>query len=369
MCKMRCATCSYHSVPQTRNASLRSEAIQSIACYVARATNFFVLAPNTLHESTGKRVGLGSWHQRGWCRVEDCCAVLRCVGASARRPIIISSGSELHVENLFDKLTHDCTRTNSIFNGEFTIDSDRLAIMAVLKGALQAKMHSLLDAKSLYHYRWTMFVAPHLCSDSVKHDGLGNGDISVEDFLARYGFSSVSECPPKIPFMPLFCAAAEGNIKIVRELLTAKADPNQWDATSSISPMHGASTYGDPDCLEALLLAGGDAGSQSKIQLTPLHCAAAGGHSACARLLIKHKAGIDPVRKDTGRTPLHMAALNGHHVIVAMLLDAGANAEARDTDSRSPLELMQDTELKRWGVAFSTRLGQGQPRRRPTLDC
>ena len=363
--------CSYHSVPQnqSQNASQQSEAIRSIACYVAHATNFFVLAPNTLHESTGKRVGLGSWHQRGWCRLEDCCAEMRCTSPSARPPIVISSGSELHVENTFDKLTVDCTRNNSIYNGDFTVASDRTAIMAVFKGALQAKMHSLLDAKSLFYYRLSMFVAPHLYSESLEHESLGNGDTTVEDFLARYGFSSVTECPPTLPFMPLFCAAAEGNVGIVRQLVAAKASPNQWDATSSISPMHGAGTYGDPLCMEALLQAGGDAGSQSKMLLTPLHCAAAGGHVACARLLIKHEAGIDPVRTDTGRTPLHMAALNGHHAIVAMLLDAGANPGARDNDARSPLELMQEMEQKRWGVTYTTRFGQGQPKRTPTLDC
>jgi len=348
----------YHSIPQdrTEHASQQAEAIQSINVYVGHTTNFFALTPNSLHEGTGERVGLGSWKKRGWCRLEDWCAEARSI-PTARRPLIITSGNQLHVVDVLDKLTYDCTRDNIPATGNFSVPSDKDNIHAVFLGALQIKLHSLLESNSLFYFRWFMFVAPHLSASSRDFDGRGNGDTNVDDFLNRYGFKTIDECPPRLPFMPLFCAAAEGNRVVLSQLLEAKADPDQWDSSKSVNPVHGVATYGDPGCMERLLAAGGDPDSPSlKLRLTPLHRAAAGGHEECVQILLKHGAKINPIRQDTGRTPLHMAALNAHQRVMSILLGAGANEQMLDKDSHSPLDLLQQYELNNWGVVLSSRL-------------
>lgn len=55
------------------------------------------------------------------------------------------------------------------------------------------------------------------------------------------------------------------------------------------------------------------------------------------QLLIKGKCSIDPVNRD-GRTPLLVAAAVGHAHVVKLLLEAGANAEHRDSTGRSVMQ-------------------------------
>jgi ankyrin repeat protein len=50
---------------------------------------------------------------------------------------------------------------------------------------------------------------------------------------------------------------------------------------------------------------------------------------AVASALLAHKAEVDS-RDDDGMTPLLVAALSGHREMAALLLDHGADVEARD---------------------------------------
>ena len=52
--------------------------------------------------------------------------------------------------------------------------------------------------------------------------------------------------------------------------------------------------------------------------------------NACTRLL----------RQDYGKTPLMIAAYNGHEAIVRLLLEAGADKEAKDHEGKTPLCLL-----------------------------
>ncbi|RLN05810.1 hypothetical protein BBJ28_00020108 [Nothophytophthora sp. Chile5] len=64
---------------------------------------------------------------------------------------------------------------------------------------------------------------------------------------------------------------------------------------------------------------------------TPLHWAAVVGKAKAATVLLEH--GADPNAKDRdGRTPLHWAARNNHHEVVALLLSRGAQADATDNE-------------------------------------
>lgn len=357
---LRCA-CSYHSVPQSAHRRKEQrDAIDSIFAYVSCATNFFVLAPPSLHLITGKDVGFGSWRARGWCRLEDWCSEMR--ANNSRRPLILTSGRSVRVVDILDKLTFNARREESPYLGDFAVDSDRDCISPVFAGSVLSKLHSLLEKEDLFHFRWFMFAAPHLLAKSEKHDGLGHGDAELSQFLRRYGFSSIDECPQRLPFMPLFCACAEGNGAMVTALLDAKADPNQWDDTGTVNPMHGAATYGSPMCCALLLKAGAVAHAPSrKMRLTPLHRAAAGGHAEQVGMLLAARADVDPVRLDSGRTPSHMAALNGHWHVLQMLADAGANLDARDTDGdATPNELLRKHRALNWGAKPSKTSGAGE---------
>lgn len=71
---------------------------------------------------------------------------------------------------------------------------------------------------------------------------------------------------------------------------------------------------------------------------TPLHWAAYNGHKELTRLLLEK--GADPEAKDTeraGRLALHFAADNGHEAVVGLLLDFGANVNSRDKNGWTAL--------------------------------
>jgi hypothetical protein len=62
---------------------------------------------------------------------------------------------------------------------------------------------------------------------------------------------------------------------------------------------------------------------------TPLHFAAENGHIEITRLLLQNGAEVN-ARSNYGYTPLHWAAENGHVDILHLLVENGANLEAQD---------------------------------------
>jgi ankyrin repeat protein len=77
------------------------------------------------------------------------------------------------------------------------------------------------------------------------------------------------------------------------------------------------------------------AGNPSHVQ--PLHSAAAGGHAAIAALLLER--GADPdARQEGGFVPLHSAAARGDQVTARLLLERGADRDARTDDGRRPID-------------------------------
>ncbi|KAL8296260.1 hypothetical protein RB600_001644 [Gaeumannomyces tritici] len=71
---------------------------------------------------------------------------------------------------------------------------------------------------------------------------------------------------------------------------------------------------------------------------TPQRWAAEEGCEAFTRLLIENGADIE-AKDRGGRTPLHCAAENGHEGVAKVLAEAGADKEAKDSNGCTPLHL------------------------------
>ena len=69
-----------------------------------------------------------------------------------------------------------------------------------------------------------------------------------------------------------------------------------------------------------------------------LHCAAGGGHVITVRLLLDRGADTE-AKGFSNLTPLHRAASNGHEAAIVLLLDRGADTEAVDSVGQTPLHM------------------------------
>lgn len=71
---------------------------------------------------------------------------------------------------------------------------------------------------------------------------------------------------------------------------------------------------------------------------TPLHWASLDGNVAVAKLLIDRGANVN-ARSASAYTPLHNAARGGHREIIKLLLSKGASIDARSRSGSTPLKV------------------------------
>ena len=72
---------------------------------------------------------------------------------------------------------------------------------------------------------------------------------------------------------------------------------------------------------------------------TPLHCATWKGHEAVVALLLQAGANVNAQNSNEhwGTTPLHAAAHANQLAIASLLIEHGANLNAKDLNGRTPM--------------------------------
>jgi ankyrin repeat protein len=141
----------------------------------------------------------------------------------------------------------------------------------------------------------------------------------------------------------IFEAAASGQVERARSLLAEHPDLANAFATDGFTPLGLACFFGHKRVAEILLAHGAAVNlpSNNEMKVMPLHSAAAGRHTAIVRLLLEH--GADPnARQRSAFTALHSAAHNGEAEMVELLLSYGAEINARSDENLTPLRLAQD---------------------------
>lgn len=118
-------------------------------------------------------------------------------------------------------------------------------------------------------------------------------------------------------------------------LLTERGASLRVRDGSGETPLHWAATACHPEVLRVLLDAGAEVDTVGIRQNTPLMnivnqvLIKKARHLACVQLMLDRGANVN-ARSKHGKTPLMMAADHGHTEIVSLLLNAGADMEARD---------------------------------------
>uniref|UniRef100_A0A0D9W5H6 Potassium channel n=1 Tax=Leersia perrieri TaxID=77586 RepID=A0A0D9W5H6_9ORYZ len=162
-------------------------------------------------------------------------------------------------------------------------------------------------------------------------------------------------------------AAYHGDIFRLKGLISAGADPSKPDYDGRTA-LHVAARRGYEDIVRFLIQRGANVNSIDRFGNSPLLQAVKSGHDKITMLLVEHgatlnledaggylcrvvrdgridllkkllKFGISPnCRNYDQRTPLHIAAAEGLHLVASMLIESGADTQAKDRWGNTPLD-------------------------------
>jgi len=135
----------------------------------------------------------------------------------------------------------------------------------------------------------------------------------------------------------VFEASALGDEETVRRLVAGDRNLVNAFAADGFYPLGLAAFFGHRAIVEFLLKNGAEVktAARNAQRVTALHGAVARRDVQIVKMLLD--AGADPnARQERGFAPLHDAAANGHAALVDLLLKHGARADAKVDDGKTP---------------------------------
>ena len=135
----------------------------------------------------------------------------------------------------------------------------------------------------------------------------------------------------------LHVAAFHGSTRLVAAVLAQGHIDMNERAPEGMTALMYAAQVGHSDVISMLVDNGADVSVLSDAGLTALMFSAQTGHLASAVLLVKAGSDLHVADHRTGCTALHLAGFCGHSALVRMLIEAGANPDARAPDGATPL--------------------------------
>ncbi|CAB1329969.1 unnamed protein product [Coregonus sp. 'balchen'] len=182
---------------------------------------------------------------------------------------------------------------------------------------------------------------------SAVHYAASHGNKQNLELLLEMSFNALGDIESSIPVSPLHLAADNGHWQALSVLTETAAYVDVQDA-SGRSVLYLASQRGYVRCVEVLLAQGASCLlNENSHMWTPLHVAAANGHTECLHMLVDsgEEADLTNITDTQGQTPLMLAVLGGHtdcavvgrEDCVTALLDHEASALCRDGQGRTPL--------------------------------
>jgi ankyrin repeat protein len=138
--------------------------------------------------------------------------------------------------------------------------------------------------------------------------------------------------------LDIFEAAAVGLTDRVRELIQKDAALANSCAADGFYPLGLAAFFGHKETVKLLLAAGAqvDLASRNRMRVTALHAAAAARQTEIAFMLMERGADVN-ARQQDDFTPLQEAAATGQLDLINLLLDRGADVNLRSANGKTAL--------------------------------
>ncbi|XP_004635161.1 ankyrin repeat and SOCS box protein 9 [Octodon degus] len=198
----------------------------------------------------------------------------------------------------------------------------------------EAAIHGrLLVLRNLLNQGWPVNVstADHV---SPLHEACLGGHPSCASILLRHG-AEVNAMSTDW-HTPLFNACISGSLDCVNLLLQNGASPNSENDLAS--PIHEAAKRGHVECIESLVAYGANINHYISHLGTPLYLACEKQQLACAKKLLESGANVNEGKGLD--CPLHAAARLCNEELACLLMDFGANAQARNDEGKRPVDLV-----------------------------
>lgn len=135
-------------------------------------------------------------------------------------------------------------------------------------------------------------------------------------------------------------AANAGDLETVKRLVEGGADPNGVDQHGM-----GALLSFHPEVIRYLLQHGADPDVQRNENISPVILGVS-GHTECLRLLVEAGADVNRASDHNGETALHGVAGGCDTEAVQLLLDHGANPNARTKPGMKTYALWRDARVR-----------------------
>jgi ankyrin repeat protein len=142
---------------------------------------------------------------------------------------------------------------------------------------------------------------------------------------------------------PLMLASGNGDLSLVKRLLTKKDNPNAQDADGA-TPLIYAARNGQANVVEVLIQAGAGLNTMDSHGMTALMYAAKNGQAATVNALLTHKAQVNLSDKKGASALIFAAHYNGSEAVINSLLRAGANVNLKDSQGTTALALAETRE-------------------------
>ncbi|KAK0648262.1 ankyrin repeat-containing domain protein [Cercophora newfieldiana] len=181
-------------------------------------------------------------------------------------------------------------------------------------------------------------------------------DFRLVEFLLELGFSPLfvdytGESPASIARRELISCTTQADMSFARPILQkiANADIDHEDFSTLIVDTIIERT--NLSLEKAIAMEPCQINAVDSSGHSPLHWAAYFGYIDKARTLIQHGATLELRTKPRNLTALHIATIQDNASLASLLLEAGADLEARDADGCTPLHYCSDIATTRILIA------------------